>query len=128
MARLNQKKAQRRPLIEWIIGAISGILTLALLGFLLVRGIVREPQGPELSVSVTSLEFQAEGFAARIELVNGGDAAASAISVEGTLPSGASSAIEFDYIAGGATRRGTLQFTDTDPAGLKLRVTGHVDP
>lgn len=119
-----------RPLIEWIIGALSGILVLLVLGFLFVQGVLREPGGARLTVSVSSIEKDASGLTARIDVTNHGDAAASAVTVEGSLAGApdSSASIEFDYIAGKGKRHGTLHFPDADPSGLKVRITGHVVP
>lgn len=128
MAKPDKSEFQRRPMVEWVIGALSAVMVLALLGFLAIEGIARAPGEPRFRVEILAIEQAAEGIAARIEVINEGEAAAAAVTVEGTTASGQHASIQFDYIAGHGRRRGVLYFPDGNGAGLEIHVSGHVMP
>src|SRR5690606_6789341 len=110
MARLRAGEKNKRPTIEWVIGAASAILILMLLGYLFVQGVVRQPERAALTVRVVSVEHLQVNHVARVEVHNSGDEAASAVMVEASAAGQPTVSIEFDYVAGKGARHGAFYF------------------
>src|SRR5690606_30166423 len=123
----------KTPLLEWIVGALSAALVLALLGFIVMEGVTREALPPDLLVMADSVSPVAAGYLQLVTIHNDGDATAAQVHVAGALLKG-DSTVEgsntiLDYVPISARRRGALQFQH-DPAEykLELRVTGFSEP
>lgn len=123
-----------RPAVEWIAGALSCALVVALIAFLFYRAVSEDAPTPDLSVTIEGIEQAAGGTIVRIAVANSGDAAASAVTVHAArrdAPEGdAGRQIEFDYVAGHAVRRGAFVFPDAAiaPGDLEVEIGGFVEP
>ena len=124
---LSDDKADR-PLIEWVFGAISGVLVAALLLFLAYEALLATAQPPELVITMENAQVGDNATTVTVAAANRGDEAAAGVIVY-AAHDGARKQIEFDYIAAHAVRRGVFVF----PAGipveqLVLEVGGFTEP
>ncbi|MGY1709320.1 hypothetical protein ACI8AC_07385 [Geodermatophilus sp. SYSU D00758] len=110
---------------EYLVGALGGLLVLALVGFLTYQALGVRETGPELAVVVTRLDRSAAGWTVYYETVNTGGRTAEAVQIGGTLVRDgrpveqASSSIA--YLPPHSSRVGALVFS-TDPGSGELRV------
>lgn len=118
--------------LEWLIGAVSGALIMALVFYLGYRGIAANGQPPQFAATVESIRRAGNDFHVRIAVTNSGGKTAADVRIQGVLaaPGGEMHEIVFDYLPAGSTRNGTLVFRN-DPAegnGLQLSVLAYGDP
>ena len=128
---MGTRHATERPPVEWIVGALSCVVVVALAGFLLYRALSEDTPTPRLSVAVEAVEQGAGGALVRIVLSNGGDATAAGVRVRATRrDDGAAGEIEFDYVAGRAVRRGAFVVAGgaLAPEDVVLEIVGFVEP
>ena len=129
----NRYSGTARPAIEWIAGALSCAMVLALITFLLHQALFRDARPPDLSVVIEGFEHSGTGILVRIAVTNSGDEAASAVRVHaapsGETESGMRKEVEFDYVAGRSVRRGAFVFPDAAIRGnLDVEIDGFVEP
>jgi uncharacterized protein (TIGR02588 family) len=120
--------------LEWVIGGISGLLIIALLGYLGYRAMSADGRPPDFAATVESVERAGDVFHVSIAVTNPGDETVAGLVVQATLDSAGemieTGEIEFDYLPAGSTRRGAFVFKN-DPARageLRLFVLGYTDP
>ena len=111
---------------------------MATLGAVLLLGslgiVIEGALGPQSSafVDVTETDRAVIGGRTRVqvEAVNRGDVTASAVTIQGTWPTGQSAATAtLDYVPGRSRKAATLTFAgDIGTAPLKLEATGWIDP
>lgn len=130
-ANRERKKDDPHP-IEWVAGAISAALVLAVLGYLCFRSLSGDGRPPDFVARVVSVEPAGDLFHVTVSVANTGDETAAGVIVEAALDGEAGDErgeIEFDYVPAGSTRRGSFVFRH-DPArgGLRLSVLGYTNP
>lgn len=130
-----QRSAERAgtPLLEWIVGAISGILVLAILAFVFAEGLVREDRPPDLQVRMDSVIAATDGYLLLFTVRNDGGETAAQVRVSGALRQGDVTIEEsdamLDYVPIAALRHGALQFQhNPEDVEVALRVTGFSEP
>lgn len=130
----SRQPAAARPVIEWIAGAISALVIVALVAFLVHRALFRDAVPPQLSATIEKIERIEGGTLVTVAVANGGDEAAAGVRVHASRRDAGRDAmlrqIEFDYVAGHAVRRGAFLFPDAQlaPGDLEIRIGGFIEP
>jgi len=125
--------APNTSLAEWIVAILSAMLVLAVVGFLIYDGLRSPEAPPEITVEVDSIQAAGPGYLVLFRAINGGNATAAEVVVEGGLEADGGeverSEAVLDYVPPNALVRGGLYF-ERDPRRLKLklRVHGYRDP
>jgi uncharacterized protein (TIGR02588 family) len=118
---------------EWVAAAVSTVLVLAVVGYLLYDAVARPQTPPSVQVRADTV-LQANGlWLVRFRATNHGHQTAAALKVEGELMR-ADSSVEtseavLDYVPGRSVRHGGLFFRH-DPRAyrLELRALGYQEP
>ncbi|HEV3050771.1 MAG TPA: TIGR02588 family protein [Longimicrobium sp.] len=118
---------------EWVAAAVSTVLVLAVVGYLLYDGVARPQTPPSVRVRADTV-LQADGlWLVRFRATNHGHLTAAGVKVEGELMR-ADSSVEtseavLDYVPGRSVRHGGLFFRH-DPRAyrLELRALGYQEP
>jgi uncharacterized protein (TIGR02588 family) len=124
---------ERTPILEWITAAIGLVLALGAVAFLTWEGLHASDRSPVLVSRVQAITPTPQGYVVDIEIQNESRATASAVQVEGLLPSGSGPEEEvtltFDYVPARGRREGSMTFR-RDPRGqpLTVEVKGQVAP
>jgi uncharacterized protein (TIGR02588 family) len=113
---------------EWIVAAVSALLVLGVIGFLVYDGMVSPQTPPDVRVEVDSIQQAGPGFLVLLRARNEGHNTAADVIVEGELM-GDSGPVEtsettIDYVPAGGQQRAGLYFT-RDPRSLELRLRAH---
>jgi uncharacterized protein (TIGR02588 family) len=122
-----------KPRIEWIVGGVSAVLVACLIFFLTYEATVAETKPAKLVAAIERIDNVENGTLVVVAVTNHGDRAAGQVGVQAMLARAdqpAAKAIEFDYIAGHAIRRGAFVFEQQDvaPAEIRVNVQGFTDP
>lgn len=118
---------------QWVIGAFSTVLVLALLGFLIYEGLTGDGRPPLITVRVEQVLVVPGGYQVQVSARNAGQSTAKALNIEGTLKRDTTtletSTATIDYVPADATRRAGLFFTQ-DPRRhtLEVRPVGYDTP
>lgn len=127
------QKARRPHLLEWIIGGVSAVFVLAVVGFVLFSGLTSTSSGAVLQVVPAEIEATGGSFRVTFRVVNSGYETAAAVEVEGVMEQeGArieTSRATIDYVPAHSRREGALLFgRDPREHRLELRAKGYADP
>lgn len=119
--------------LEWGVAAVSALVVLAVVGFLLAEGLGEPPTPPEVHVTATAVRPLAIGHLVEFEAANRGGTTAARVEVEGTLRRGGATvetaSATLDYVPEDGSRRGGLYFSaDPRAHALELRATGYARP
>lgn len=130
---MNQKQpeAADSSRSELAVGVVGGLVTLALIGFLLYQALVLRDRDPQLSAAVVAVEAAAPGFVAQLRVRNTGGGTAEAVHVTGSVTRAGSTVEEVTatiaYVPPSSSREATLVFAAPPGRGdLQVRVTGYV--
>ena len=116
----------RPPRLEWVMGGLGLVLTLAVLAVILREAMA--PGGPPvLEPSLHAVHGGPGAWRAEVEVRNTGAATAAAVEVEGRLGEETASAT-LDYVPAGGKETATLGFAADPRAGLELQVRGWTEP
>ena len=126
-----QSKASGWSPTELVVGVIGGLVTLALIGFLLYQALVLRDRDPQLSVAVVAVEQQSPDFVARLRVHNSGGGTAETVHLTGTVTRAGSTVEEVTatiaYVPPHSSREAVLVFGSAPGRGdLQVRVTGYV--
>jgi uncharacterized protein (TIGR02588 family) len=118
---------------EWVAAAVSTVLVLGVVGYLLYDAVARPRTPPSLRVAADTV-LQADGlWLVEFRATNDGHETAAAVKIEGELMQ-ADSSVEsseamLDYVPGRSVRHGGLFFRH-DPRAyrLELRAHGYQEP
>jgi len=119
--------------VEWILAAVSGLLVLGAIVFLVVEALADVNGQPLLSVEVETVEAVGPGYRVAFTVRNTGEATAASVMVAGTLTASGQpdqrSEVTLDYVPAQSENHGGL-FFERDPRGgdLHLRVLGYQEP
>ncbi|MFV3076867.1 hypothetical protein [Niveispirillum fermenti] len=122
-----------RPVSEWVFSGISGVMVAGLILFLGYQALFGADTPAELEVTIERMRTVDNGTMVMVALVNRGDEAAAAVTVnataDGRTGNAAAKQIEFDYIAAHAIRRGAFLFPPgTTPDMLTIEIGGYAAP
>jgi len=116
----------RPPVLEWIMGGLGLLLTLAVLVIILRQGL--SAGGPPVIEPTLHAVHGGPGqWRAEIEVRNTGPATAAAVEIEGVLGD-ETAAATLDYVPAGGRETVTLGFAADPRTGLELRARGWVEP
>lgn len=116
----------RPAVLEWIMGGLGLLLTLALL-VLVGHEALSTPAPVDLHVRLVGARPVADGWIAQVEVENTGDLTAAAVEIEGKVGEETASAV-LDYVPAGATEQIVLGFASDPRRGLTLRPVGWSEP
>ncbi len=113
---------------EWIVAAVSALLVLGVIGFLVYDGLASPQTPPDVRVEVDSIQQAGPGFLVLFRAHNSGNNTAADVIIEGELLADSgrveTSETTLDYVPAGSEQRAGLYFT-RDPRSLKLRLRAH---
>lgn len=120
--------------LEWVAAATGLLLTLAVLGLIVVEIVTGNDRAPpSVMVEVDSIARSPAGYIVEVRAVNGSEATAATVQIEGRLKVGEAtveqSQATIDFVPGFSERRAGLLFT-RDPRlhELEVRATGYARP
>ncbi|SFF82784.1 hypothetical protein [Blastococcus tunisiensis] len=118
---------------EYLLGGLGSVLIVALLAFLTYQALTPRESGPELTVTVTSIEPAPAGHAVHFRVLNSGGRTAEQVHVSGTLTRGGQqvgeSTATVAYVPPESRRDGVLLFSrDPRDGDLAVAATGYVLP
>ena len=124
--RKGPKSDTGRPVLEWIMGALGLVLTLAAVG-LVLRDAHSRPSPPSLEVRLVEARPMGDQWVAEVEVSNRGDATAASVEVEGgTGPDVASATL--DYAPGHGRERLSLVLPARPGPDTPFRIRGWSEP
>ena len=118
---------------EWVVAALSAVLVLGAVGFMLNEAL-REPETPpKIEIAVDTIIAIGTGYVVEFSAKNRGTTTAAGLTVEGELKSDAGivakSEVTIDYVPAEATRQGGLFFSrDPRRYQLQIRPKGYARP
>jgi uncharacterized protein (TIGR02588 family) len=118
---------------EWIVAALSALLVLGVIGFLIYDGLGSPKTPPDVRVEVDSIQQAGPGFLVLLRARNMGNNTAADVIIEGELMTDSgrveTSETVIDYVpAGGEQRAGLYFIRDPRKAKLRLRAHGYREP
>jgi len=128
-----EKQSATPGAIEWAVGAVSAVVVLAMISFLLYQAWSTREGAPSLIVNVDRIRATDGVHHVEFRVENQGDATAAEVLIQGRLRDGdrliEEREVTFDYVPGGSEGRAALIFTN-DPAGydLELIPSGYREP
>lgn len=133
MARSKQTVTRDAHWIEWMTGAISGLIVLAMTAWIAYHAVTDAGGKPELSIAVLESKAVAKGYEITLTVDNRGNRTAAAVPVTGELVDDGTQiethTIVFDYVPTRSSVTGAILF-EADPSAheLHLRIDGYADP
>ena len=116
----------RPPVLEWIMGGLGLLLTLAVLTVILREAMA--PGGPPVIEPTLHAVHGGPGqWRAEVEVRNTGRATAAGVEIEGRLGE-ETAAATLDYVPAGGRETVTLGFAADPRAGLQLHARGWTEP
>jgi len=120
--------------MEWVLAGLSGVLLLAVVGYLGYEGLAHPDGPPQVVVRAGEPRPAAGGFLVEFTARNDGRTTAANVQVIGELGTPPDGIVErseavLDYVPKGSSRKGWLSFR-RDPArhGLTVMVGGQTQP
>ncbi|MCT7378450.1 TIGR02588 family protein [Chelativorans salis] len=129
----DESRSKKPHALEWVVGGLSALVVLAIVGFILYHALNTAAMKPELRVLVEQVEATDNGFRVDFRAVNGSDVTAAGVEIEGRIERDAqtieTSGVTIDYIPAHSGQRGGLLFS-RDPSRYRLRLVakGYTDP
>jgi len=117
---------------EWLAGGVSGVLIVALLGWLAYHCYQYTPEKADFRVEITDYTAANNGYRVAFSVTNLSQSSAAQVRVIGTFGEEGQTeqaTTTFDYVASEARSAGAL-FFENDPRDhdLKLRVASYIEP
>ena len=131
--KLEDQKLQQRGKIEWLIGGVSGVVVVGMIGFVFFQAISRSVSGPAMEVIAVGVEERQLSYHVGFRVKNRGDTTAADVMISGTLESEGevieSVEVAVDYVPGNSVRTGGMIFVH-NPSQYQLRLlaTAYNDP
>lgn len=120
--------------LEWIVFAVSLVLVVATLGYLVYDGATTGNTPPSIEFELGKPQLQADHFIVPVSVTNRGDETAEGVHIEVVLENGGqeqeSAEFEIAFLPRLSTREGWVTF-ETDPRtvdGMNARVLGYEKP
>ncbi|MDQ8028992.1 MAG: hypothetical protein REJ23_09705 [Brevundimonas sp.] len=118
--------ATDRPVLQWVMAAIGGLVTLSVIGVVLWEAL-QPASPPELHARIVDITPATTGFTVRVEITNDGSDTAAGVTVVGQPDAGAPVAATVDYVPGRGQAVAWLRFAQ-DPASATVSVAGWSEP
>ena len=122
---VKKKPAPVRPVLQWAVAALGGLITLAVVAVVLWEA-MQPSRPPALSARIVAVERTASGHVAEVEVRNDGLDTAAAVDIEGALGDQTATAT-LDYVPGRGHATAYLRF-DADPRAAAVSVKGWSAP
>jgi len=122
---VKKKPAPVRPVLQWAVAALGGLITLAVVAVVL-WGAMQPSRPPALSARIVAVETTPAGHVAEVEVRNDGLDTAAAVDIEGVLGDQTATAT-LDYVPGRGHAKAYLRF-DEDPRTAAVSVKGWSAP
>lgn len=118
---------------EWIVAALSAVLVLGAIGFMLYEAASEPASPPDIIIQVDSIVRTGTGYVVEFEARNRGQTTAAGLTISGELRSDtgtvATSDVTIDYVPADGTRRGGLFFSENPRLyRLEIRPEGYDRP
>lgn len=128
-----QERPSSPQAFEWVVGGLSGLLVVAMIGFILYDAISGSTRRPDITVEAGQVVAAGGGFRVDFRALNRGDVTAAHVEIEGHLKRGGqtveTSVTEFDYLPPHSGRSGGLFFrNDPRQYHLQLGAKGYSEP
>lgn len=120
------RQEPRPPVLEWIMGGLGLLLTLAVLAVIL-RGAMAPAGPPVLEPTLHAVHGGPGAWRAEVEVRNTGRATAAGVEIEGRLGD-ETAAATLDFVPAGGRQTVTLGFEADPRAGLRLEARGWSEP
>jgi uncharacterized protein (TIGR02588 family) len=121
----NGDETQQTSLWEWAAAALSTVVVLGAIGFMLNEAFTVPSSPPMITVRVDTIVAAGSGYVVEFRAQNSGQTTAAGLTIEGELRSDTGtvekSNVTIDYVPAGSHRRGGLLFTH-DPARYTLQI------
>ncbi|MCF6370278.1 TIGR02588 family protein [Rhizobium halophilum] len=119
--------------LEWLVGAVSAVLIIAMTGWIAGEAILHQETAPEFRVENLATQVVKDGFRVEFEIFNDGTSTAAAVKVRGELIRGGqvteTAETTFDYVPGRSSSRGGLFFSQSPAGGdIRIRALGYTEP
>lgn len=115
-----------RPLLQWGVAAVGGVVTLAVTGVVLWEAL-QPPSPPILQARIVETRATPNGYLAEVEVLNKGADTAAAVDLQGRLGDAPPSTATVDYVPGHGRETAWLRFSD-DPRTATVEVVGWSEP
>jgi uncharacterized protein (TIGR02588 family) len=123
---MNAKKtSEKRPVLQWVMAALGGTVTLAAIGVMVWEGL-QPSSPPSLMARIVKVDATDAGHVATILVKNDGDDTAAAVNIEAALGDQTATAT-LDYVPGHGEAEAYVRF-DADPRAAVVRVQGWSAP
>lgn len=119
--------------IEWATGLLSGVLVIAMIGWVAWEAMTEDPRPPEFTVTATSRQMTPGGYRVTFDIANNAMQTASAVVVRGEIVEGGQAVedadVTFDYVPAQSKAKGALFFSrDPGASEVRLRALGYTTP
>ena len=121
-----QGSAPDIPRMEWIVALIGVALVVFTIGWIIWRGLAREPGPPQVALQMKSVVEVGNGYLVHVQAINQGGRTAADVKVAGTLSNTTrqveTAEMTFKFLPPNSPRQGGLFFTN-DPRTLRLELS-----
>ena len=128
-----KKQKEKTSVWEWVVAAISTVLVLGAIGFMLYEALSEPASPPKITVQVDTIITTPTGYIVEFTAQNRGQTTAQGLQIEGELKSDTgtvqTSSVTLDYVPQEASSQGGIFFSK-DPRNyrLELRPKGYDRP
>lgn len=123
--RQEEEQEERTSVWEWIVAAISTVIVLGAIGFMLYEALSEPASPPKITIQVDSIVTTSSGYIVEFTAENRGQTTAQGLQIEGQLKSDTgtvqTSSVTIDYVPQEARRAGGLFFSE-DPRRYRLEL------
>ena len=128
-----QQKSRGTSPWEWVVAALSAVLVLGAIGFMLHEALSEPSSPPSIEIAVDTIIATRNGYIVEFRATNRGTTTAAGMTVEGELRSDTGSVekseVTVQYVPAEASRQGGLFFSrDPQRYQLEIRPKGYARP
>lgn len=120
MSIVNEEKSW----LEWLVFAISVVMIVVLIGYLVNDAIKDQGRPPDLRISLGQPTPSSHGYLVEVVVSNAGDETAQAVELEISSDDEEAS-LTYDFLSSGEEREGWVGFSDKPKGVLRARVVGY---
>lgn len=114
--------------VEWVVGMVSTLLVLALVGWIGWEAVTDKPEPPEFATNIIAVRSMADGDRVEFEVANRSGTTAAAVVIRGEAAAETID-VTFDYVPAQSTARGALIFSPgATRSGLSIKAIGYTEP
>ena len=116
--------SEEKSWLEWTVFAVSCILIVVLLGYLVKDAVSDDGAPPDLRIELGQPEASAHGFVVPVAVTNKGDQTARAVELEVSSDS-QTATLTYDFLSADEVRQGWVGFSGEPSTELRSRVVGY---